>query len=290
MPRNLRDAMREMLAGWRADVDPRWRGVLVGDGVEPDVDAIAADLDVADGELVFPGRKGRPPAGARADAHVFRALDGIGPDDVTVVVMGQDPYTQVAQATGRSFEQGDLADWLGKPKVTPSLRRMIQALAAERTGNAAYLANAGWRPLVEDLRTGRLTIQPPQALWDDWQSQGVIFLNAILTFNRFEPRHQFKGHGPLWAPVVRALLAHLVRRKDKPAVFVTWGDKARAAFDASGAESASRAAGTWDKSVVQVTRPHPNAMGERPPFLQGANPWDEINAALTRAGGTPVRW
>ncbi len=29
------------------------------------------------------------------------------------VLMGQDPYPHVQQATGRSFEQGDLKDWLG---------------------------------------------------------------------------------------------------------------------------------------------------------------------------------
>jgi uracil-DNA glycosylase len=290
MAARLQDALSALLAGWRSDLDPAWRAVL--DGVEPDFAGVAADLDVADGEVIFPGRKGRAPAGARPDAHVFRALDGITPDDLSVVVMGQDPYTQVTQATGRSFEQGDLRDWLGKPKVTPSLRRMIQALAAVRSpGKPAYLDSAGgWGRIVDDIRAGVLQIEPPRELWDLWQRQGVMFINAILTFNRFKPHHQFDGHGRLWAPVVRALLGHLARRPGRPVVFVTWGGKAQDAFKASGVEAAARAAGTWGKSVCQVKRPHPNALGEGAPFLQGSNPFDEINTVLTAAGGTAIRW
>lgn len=282
--------MRALLDGWRSDLAPAWSDALAG--VEPDVDAVRADLSLADGEVVFPGRRGRAPQGARADAHVFRALDGIAPADVRVVVMGQDPYTRVEQATGRSFEQGDLADWLGKPKVTPSLRRIVQALARRRTGNLAYLdGQGGWGRVVADIKSGALAIEGPRALWDRWQAQGVVFLNAILTFNRFQPDFQFGGHQPLWRPILVRLLDALARRKDAALVCVAWGGKAEAAIKGARVEQAARAAGTWESHVRVVTASHPNAFGAPPPFFAGSgDPLQDVNDALVAMGGKAVEW
>jgi uracil-DNA glycosylase len=290
MPTLLRDAMARLLDGWRADLAPAWSQALAG--VEPDLSSVRADLEVADGEVVFPGRKDRPPPGARADAHVFRALDGIAPADVRVVVMGQDPYTRVEQATGRSFEQGDLADWLGKPKVTPSLRRIVQALARRRTGTLAYLdGQGGWGRVVSDIRSGTLAIEGPRALWDHWQAQGVVFLNAILTFNRFEPDHQFRGHQPLWRPVLVRILDVLARRPDRALVCVAWGGKAADAIRSARVEESARAAGTWQTHVRVVTAAHPNAFGAPPPFFAvSGDPLQDVNDALVAMGGQAVEW
>ena len=286
----LRDALESLLEDWRDDISPRWSAVL--SGVEPDFAAVDDSLELDPGEVIFPGRRGRAPAGGRPDSCIFRALDSIDPDDVRVVVMGQDPYTHVAQATGRSFEQGDLTDWLGKPRVSPSLQRIIQAVALARTGDRRFTDGAGaWQRLVADLRTGALTIEPSMTLWDGWQAQGVLFVNAIFTFNRFDPRYQFGGHQPLWRPIVRRLLVHLAGRAGRPVAFVAWGGKALDALNGAGVEAAARAAGTWDKTVTLVRGPHPNAPPPgQPPFLHGRDPLGEVNQAVARVGGTPVRW
>jgi uracil DNA glycosylase len=290
MAASLRDTMRLMLDGWRSDLPPAWSEALAG--VEPDFEAIRPDLALHDGEVVFPGRRDRPPAGARADSHVFRALDGIAPAEVRVVVMGQDPYTRVEQATGRSFEQGDLADWLGKPKVTPSLRRIVQALARHRTGRLGYLdGQGGWGRVVSDIRSGAVAIEGPRALWDRWQAQGVVFLNAILTFNRFQPDFQFRGHQPLWRPVLVRLLDVLVRRPDRALVCVAWGGKAADAIRSARVEESARAAGTWGSHVRVVTGAHPNAIGAPPPFFGvSGDPLAEVNAELVDMGGKAVEW
>lgn len=286
----LRQALEVLLDGWRSDVSADWRDLLAG--VEPDFAGVAANLELDAGETIFPGRKGAAPAGARADSHIFRALDGVRPQDVSVVVMGQDPYTKVAQATGRSFEQGDLSDWFGTPRVAPSLKRMIQALATSRTGDERYLAGAGgWQRILDDIHASRLSIPAPLPLWDHWQSQGVLYLNAILTFNRVDPAFQFNGHGRLWSPILRTILGKLVERPDQPIVFVAWGGKAKEAFDASGAEQAARDAGTWEESVTLVRRAHPNSPPfSTPPFLAGENAFSQINAALQAVGGTAIDW
>jgi hypothetical protein len=51
------------------------------------------------------------PGGAIWPANVFRALNDLDPAHVRAVIFGNDPYTKVEQATGRSFEQGDIGDW-----------------------------------------------------------------------------------------------------------------------------------------------------------------------------------
>jgi uracil-DNA glycosylase len=208
------------------------------------------------------------------------------------VVVGQDPYQKVAQATGRSFEQGDLLNWLGNPAVSPSLKRIIQSLATFRSGNSAYSdGSAGWNKLVNDIGSSTIQMPAPLALWDSWQGKGVLFINAILTFNRADPAIQFDGHGLVWAPIVKAIFGHLVRRQNKSLVFVAWGDKAKRALEASGAIEAARDAGTWGKSVVLVERPHPNARPTNdPPFLRGANAFRQINDALLTVGAQKMEW
>jgi uracil-DNA glycosylase len=287
----LRKKLHALFGSWRDDVDTRWLDVL--DGIEPNFTGVADHLELNDDEIVFPGRRGQAPQGARSDSHIFRAFEGIAPKDVTVVVMGQDPYQRVAQATGRAFEQGDLRDWFGQPRVAPSLKRIIQAVATERSGDPSYVAgaDAGWTRLVADLESGGTAVPPPHDLWNRWQDQGVLFFNAIFTFNRADPDFQFDGHAPLWAPIVRGILGHVVRRKNRPVVFVSWGDKAVKAFRASGAEMAARDEGTWEKTVTWVRRPHPNAQPiNDPPFLKGENPFRQINEALNRVGGERIDW
>jgi|ERR1700688_2585903 len=286
----LREGLQSLLAGWRGDISERWSTVLAG--VEPDFGAVDDSLELGPEEVIFPGRKGQAPLGARPDSCIFRALDGIEPDDVGVVVIGQDPYTHVAQATGRSFEQGDLTDWYGRPRVSPSLQRIVQAVALARTGDRRYADGAGaWQLLVGDLRTGQLAVPASRELWDGWQAQGVLFVNAILTFNRFDPRYQFGGHQPLWRPVVKRLLVHLASRAGRPMVFVAWGGKAGDALAEAGVEAAAKAAGTWGKTVTVVKGPHPNAPpASQPPFLHDRDPLRAVNQAVAQVAGEAVRW
>jgi len=286
----LRVALQQLLSGWRNDLSPEWAAAF--SAIEPDFAAVDPSLTLTNGEVIFPGRKGQAPPGARSDSHIFRALEGIKPEEVRVVVMGQDPYTHVSQATGRSFEQGDLADWLGAPAVTPSLRRIIQALAFHRTTDREYLAGAdGWTSLVQAVRQHQLNIEPAKALWDGWQSQGVVFINAILTFNRFTPDFQFRGHQPLWKPIIRRFLEVLVRRQNAQLVCVAWGGKASQAIKGAGVEVAAKTAGTWQTSVTIVKGPHPNAPPrDAPPFLATGDRFADINVALKSLSGTEVRW
>lgn len=297
MPIALKQALEEMLDGWKDDLSPAWRAALAD--VEPDFDAVDPALQHESWEPIFPTRKGKMIPGAPRKAHIFRALDGTGPADVRAVVIGQDPYPNVSWATGRAFEQGDLEDWLSNPAlVSDSLERIIPAVAVARTGNPEYtdLTNASkaWARVVADLASGALTLHSPPRLFDHWQHQGVLFLNAGLTLSRFKrggSDHQLKGHIPLWRPVAQTILRVIATRSSGHVVFLLWGKVARDFFDESGIEQAAQDAGTWQTRVRTVQQAHPAASNDDGPlFFREPNTFLDANRALREMGAGEVEW
>jgi uracil-DNA glycosylase len=287
---SLRTKMKAFLTDWQDDVSASWRTLL--DGVEPELSAIPTSLTLEDDETIFPGRKGHPPAGARPDSHVFRALDGLRPRDVTAVVLGQDPYPVASRATGRSFEQGDLPAWVPSRKiVAESLRRILQTAAHFRSGEEKYITNdAAWTGVVSDIDAARLTIKAPLAFFDDWQQQGVLCLNAGLTLSRFEKSVQ-QAHFALWRPVVKQILTSLATRTDQSIVFLLWGSVAQKTFKDLGVLDAATAAGTRNRVAV-VNHVHPGAEDKsgNPRFCVPPNTFAIANEQLSAAGGPAIHW
>jgi uracil-DNA glycosylase len=286
---SLRVEMTKFLTDWRDDVHQSWRAVL--DDVEPNLAVIGETLTLNEGETIFPGRKGSPSKGARADSHVFRAFDGVRPQDVNAVILGQDPYPRASRATGRSFEQGDLPAWSRSPaKVAESLRRILQVVGHHRTGDERYLTgDAAWGSFVDDIEADRLPIAPPRQFFDEWQEQGVLCINAALTISRFKPEVQ-RAHFALWRPVVKRLLTSLATRPDRSIVFLLWGGVARQTFKELGILEAAQAEGTADRVAV-VTHVHPGAEAAgHPRFFDPPNPFTSAQEGLTAAGGPSISW
>ena len=289
---SLRHLMTEFLEDWRDDVSSDWRSVL--DGIEPDFAGVDGSLMAEDDEVVFPGRRGEEPDGSPDGSHIFRALDGITPSDVRVVVIGQDPYPDISKATGRAFDQGDLDDWTSTaPRVAKSLRRIVQHVAAYRMQDASFQAlPTGWPLTKQAILDGDLTLEDSKTLFDHWQGQGVIFLNTGLTLTRYQSGghpHQLKGHIPLWAPVVGAICNSLARQDDIPIAFLTWGAKARQFLYRAGiTKSTSRPPVVVDdlQKVIVLDRSHPVTNG----FMSGENLFQETNEGLTDIGGTEISW
>jgi len=283
----LRAALEKTFAGWKGDLSAKWRTFFGGADVAPALVPAGLPL-VAPNNVIFPGRKGAPPAGARPDAHVARAFDRITPDEVRVVVIGQDPYLHVNQATGRSFEQADVGATLAG--VSPSLKHILQAVALVRTGDRTYVDGVGaWQRVLAARGAGTLDLPPPLALWDRWQKAGVVFINAAATFNMYQGAYQ-KAHLAFWTPVVGQLVNGLAARSGPGAVFVAWGSFAESVLEKARVEETARAAGRWGTRVAIVTGPHPNKTGAGPPFLAGRDPFGEINAALVSIEESPVAW
>jgi uracil-DNA glycosylase len=127
----------------------------------------------------------------------FRALRLVAPDDVKVVVIGQDPYPTAGHADGLAFSAGK-----GRPR---SLARVFEVLAADRPDR--FRAPEIWK-------------------LDAWARQGVLLLNPVLTVEVGRSgSHMRCGWQALTGQIVRVLV-----ERPEPPLFLLWGGKAQAFF------------------------------------------------------------
>jgi len=161
-----------------------WRSLLSDELTQPyfaRLDAFVAAERVA--HTVFP-----------PEEDVFNALKLVAPDELRVLLLGQDPYHDDGQAHGLAFSV--------RPgiKPPPSLANIFAELKSDlgcQTPNNGYLV--------------------------PWARQGVLLLNAVLTVRAHEPNsHKNQGWERFTDAVIRA-----VNSRPDPVVFVLWGGYAQ---------------------------------------------------------------
>ena len=123
---------------------------------------------------------------------VFSALDLVAPEDVKVVIVGQDPYHTPGQAQGLAFSLPDTA------KTQPSMRNILKELYDD----------TGIERTSQDLT--------------NWTTQGVLLLNRSLTVEEGEPNSM----ADLWTPVTNRLI-EVISELPQPIIFVLWGKPAQ---------------------------------------------------------------
>ena len=129
-----------------------------------------------------------------AAGNIFRALDKCRPDDVKVVIIGQDPYHGEGQANGLCFSVGE-----GVP-FPPSLRNILQEVHADVGA-----------PI------------PSSGELERWAEQGVLLLNAVLTVRA----HEAASHaGRGWERFTDAVVKAIAERKEG-VVYMLWGSYAQ---------------------------------------------------------------
>jgi uracil-DNA glycosylase len=274
----LRTAMESILEGWQNDLPVAWQPAV--QDVKLGFEAMDAGLTKEHWEPVFPVRRGRVFPGAPKRAHIFHAFDGIAPEDVRCVVLGQDPYPCPAFSTGRAFEAGNVAEWRELNKMfSVSVRVFMQMIVAARLDDQSYAsAFAQWPRMLGDIENGRIDLEPASEIADRWVSSGALLLNSSLTLSRFQVSidpHQAYGHLPLWRPLMLAVLRHLLAL-GKPLVCIGFGDAAAETLELAGVPRART-----------ILRQHP-ARGDE--VLQLENPFTICNAMLGEMGGAPIRW
>lgn len=290
----LRTALARILVGWKNDLSPAWRNILAETDLNFESRTLDHEMDPE--EVVLPGRKRSPLAGATPGAHLFRALEKSNPDKVRVIILGQEPYANPAWATGRAFEQGNLAEWPeNSARIANSLRRIVQVMAAARTGNPAYTRGDGaWKKLVRDLRAGAIKLDPPPSLFDRLQAQGVLFLNTSLTVSvtiRAGKRKRRRHHLALWEPLVNHVLSFIAGRQSGHAIFLLWGRHACKVFDGARVRETAQSARIWKTRVDVARHVHPAAITrEGAAFLRPPNPFLSANRLLERMGAEPIPW
>ena len=125
---------------------------------------------------------------------IFNALNSTPPDQVRVVILGQDPYHQPGQAHGLCFSV--------RPDVPipPSLQNIFKEIEAD------------------------LGIRPPgHGFLQYWADQGVLLLNAVLTVERNQAgSHRNKG----WEQFTDRVVEYLATER-RGLVFLLWGSFAQ---------------------------------------------------------------
>lgn len=280
----LKDFMRSELADWQGDLSPAWQTFFRG--VELDFDKLPADHRMEGGGLLMPPRWNR--TSSRTTANVFRAFADMEPDEVRVLVIGQDPYPQVGRATGRSFEDGLFVAWDGK--VARSLMSLRRAAIASRLERPELMTTSAisWKRLILEAADDAERCDEPLGVWfDELAEQGVLFVNAAMTLTHYEygGSAEQAAHLLLWRPFFRRLVLGLVKRPAKPIVYLLLGNFAQQLFKELTANSSTDERHAPRTTFSSVEHWHPSYYR----FLD-TNPLTEVNACLSKLGSPAISW
>lgn len=182
----------------------------------------------------------------------YRVLRLLAPEDVRVVILGQDPYHGPGQATGMAFSVPE-----NLKKLPPSLRNIFKEIAREFDA-----------PVQTE---GDLT---------PWVHDGVLLLNAVLTVEASKAgSHAGRG----WETLTDILLKHVLALGN-PCVFMLWGAWAQKKIELI--ESFK----TGPVLVLMSNHPSPlSAMRGPAPFI-GCGHFKAADQWLVSQGQKPVDW
>ena len=164
-------------------VQPGWAGLVSGFWASPQGQGLQHFLEdrLAHGAVIYPPQP-------------LRALELTPPEEVRVVILGQDPYHGPGQAEGLAFSVAPGV------KVPPSLRNMLQELQRDLAAPA-----------------------PADGSLVRWARQGVLLLNTGLTVEDGQPAsHAGRGWETLTDAVIRQC-----SETGGPKVFLLWGAHAQ---------------------------------------------------------------
>ncbi len=231
----------------RIRLEPNWKAALLDEFDQPYMQALRDFLKVqrASGKQVYP----------RGD-EIFAALDLTPLPEVSVVIIGQDPYHGPNQAHGLCFSVRP-----GVP-VPPSLLNIYKEINTDMRDPAVPGGDA-----ERQLDAGSGYLKP-------WAEQGVLLLNAVLTVERGQAgAHQGKGWERFTDRVVEVLNAsreHLV--------FMLWGSYAQ-----------KKGARVDRNRHLVLQAPHPSPLSAHRGFF-GCRHFSQANRYLVQHGRQPIDW
>lgn len=187
-----------------------------------------------------------------APSKIFRALELTPPDKVKVIILGQDPYPNPAQATGLAF---------GVPDKTKTLPGSLI--------NIIYEAHGHKFNSLLDFFDFDVSLE-------SWARQGVLLLNTCLTTEAGERGgHEKAG----WQPFTEGLLADLAfLRREQPLIIMLWGKKAEP----------HEKLFYGDRHLV-LKAPHPSPLSAHGGFF-GCRHFEIANNYLQSNGMGPIDW
>ena len=196
-----------------------------------------------------------------AQDKILNALAFTAPEDVRVIILGQDPYHGPNQAMGLSFSVPE------DEKLPPSLRN-------------------NYKEMVSDIGCS----MPERGDLTSWAQQGVLLLNTTLTVRE----HAANSHAKLGWQVLTNYVIERCFMLPQPIVFLAWGRHAVALVEDARAKAADQGSAGFDnKHILRSTHPSPlsaNKQGGELRAFMGSRPFSSANALLAHYGENPISW
>ena len=165
--------------------------------------------------------------------------------DIKVVILGQDPYHGEGEAHGFAFS-------CLKTPIPPSLKNIYKELYDDLG-------------IEKDMLDGNLL---------PWVKQGVMLLNTGLTVEKDKPNsHKDLGWQVFTDEVIKKL-----NEREKPVVFILWGNNARA-----------KKGFITNPQHLVIESAHPSPFSARNGFF-GSKPFSRTNNFLIKNNITPIKW
>ena len=159
-------------------MDKSFRKIILSKEVRP---SVVRALNAINGDNISPKQE---------DIFAFARWPA---DDVKVVIIGQDPYPNVAHAHGYAFSSLE-------NKIPASLRNIYKALINAKLINK----------------------MPETANLISWVRQGVLLINTSLTTKVGKAG----AHMKYWNPITSAIISHF-GSLDRPICYMLWGNHAK---------------------------------------------------------------
>jgi uracil-DNA glycosylase len=185
--------------------------------------------------------------------NVYNAIDGLRPEDIRVIILGQDPYHEPNQAHGLSFS---VPNGVPLPK---SLKNIYKEMSSD----------LGVRP-------------PTSGNLSAWKKQGVLLLNTVLTVRKGKA-NTHRNYG--WE-VVTAAIIDAVLDASQNKVVILWGAQANESFRPLYAEH--KRTGTV-KNIKVIVSPHPSPLSAYRGFF-GSKPFSKTNEYFQKLNEPPIIW
>ncbi|MFT5359903.1 MAG: uracil-DNA glycosylase [Candidatus Paceibacteria bacterium] len=177
---------------------------------------------------------------------LFKAFELTPFEDVKVVILGQDPYHGEGQAHGLCFSVSEGV------KVPPSLRNIYKEIESDLG-------------IEKDPTAGNL---------EEWGSQGVFLLNAILSVVASQPASH-RGFG--WEEFTDTVIKTISNEREG-VVFMLWGAFARG----------KKGLIDTNKHLV-LESPHPSPFSAYAGFF-GCKHFSKANKYLKKIGKKEIDW
>ncbi len=244
--------------------------------------------------------------------EVFTAFKLTPPENIKVVIIGQDPYHGEGEAHGLAFSVKESV------KIPPSLRNILKELHSEYP-NKNYLEkhddfnstikkstspsdknpNLNFFDYIDGTQTNNknkdnanqqlANIQEELTPSDNknlntteiingnlasWAKQGVLLINTVLTVRK-DNANSHKKIG--WENFTDAVLKH-IDTLEQPIVFILWGKQAE-----------DKAKLITNKKRLVITSAHPSPLSAHRGFF-GSKPFTRTNQFLINNSVPPIHW